>query len=67
MLSAIRQVEFPANVLNPRVSLTVNISDNNVALENDLLRVFRIINTSSPAIIGQPNITTVTIRDDDSE
>ena len=44
------------------VSFAIN---NNIALEGDRIRTFTIKNSS--VSIGEPNITVVTIRDDDGE
>lgn len=62
------EVEFEPDMLNQVISLTINITDNDIALESDIQRVFVITSVSTPLVnIGQPSQTTVRIIDDDSE
>ena len=61
-------VSFEPLIPNRRVNVAVPISDNNVALEPDILRNFQLTQISDSNVpITTPNTTLVRIQDDDGK
>ena len=64
-----QEVTFPsASGANQRINVPITIVNNEIALEDDLVRRFGLRDLSTAqATIGTPSETTVTIEDDDGE
>ena len=61
-------ITFAAVTANQIINVPVPIADNNIALEDDLERVFRLTELTNPSVpLGTPNTTLVRIQDDDSK
>lgn len=62
------EVVFAANMASQSVAVSIPITDNEIALEDNLVRRFGLRDLSTNSVtIGNPNETTVNIIDDDSE
>ena len=62
------EVVFAANMVSQSVAVSIPITDNEIALEDNLVRRFGLRDLSTNSVtIGNPNETTVNIIDDDSE